>query len=86
MLRDRGAFEPFPSAHLRTNGFIVAAETARRLGLAQVRSKDDAYRLESGPGSITNQVVSTPTLMPDTVNSRTELERPNMLQWSHSPG
>jgi hypothetical protein len=56
MLRDRGAFTPFPSPHLRTNGFIVGAETAQRLGLAQVRSKRDAYRLESGPGSITSHV------------------------------
>ncbi len=34
-----------------------------------------------------NQLASTPTRMPDTVNSRTERERPSIPEWSHtSPG
>ncbi|MHB1833707.1 MAG: hypothetical protein ACYCXW_01950 [Solirubrobacteraceae bacterium] len=56
MMRDRGAFDHFPARHIRTNGFAVRRETALKLGMAQIRTKRDAYRLESGPGSATRRV------------------------------
>jgi hypothetical protein len=56
MLRDRGAFDPFPSAHLRTNAFIASRDLMVQLGIPRIRRKRDAYRLESGPASFTRRV------------------------------
>ncbi len=49
-------FTPFPSPHVRTNGFMIDAELMRRLRVGRLRGKGDAYRLESGRHSITSQV------------------------------
>ena len=50
------SFASFPSPHLRTNAFMLAAETLERLALPPTRRKVHAYRLESGRSSITAQV------------------------------
>lgn len=55
MLRDRGAFDPFPSAHLRTNAFVASRDLMVQLGIPRIRRKRDAYRLESGPASFTRR-------------------------------
>jgi hypothetical protein len=52
-------FEPFPSHHIRTNAFMLTGEMCSRMRLGKLRSKVDAYRLESGRASITRQVERT---------------------------
>jgi hypothetical protein len=49
-------FEPFPTPHLRPNSFMITHEVLKSLQLFTVRSKMDTYVLESGRGSITNQL------------------------------
>ena len=56
LLRERGGFEPFPTPHIRTNAFAISRDTLMRLRLSRIRSKWDAYRLESGRASITRQI------------------------------
>lgn len=46
----------FPAAHIRTTGFMVDRAVFQQLGIAGIRSKNDAYRLESGRHSLTAQV------------------------------
>jgi hypothetical protein len=49
-------FLPFPALHLRTNAFMIQSQVFERLRMTKLRSKNDAYRLESGRHSITAQV------------------------------
>ena len=51
-------FRPFPASHVRTNAFVIRTETMRRLRFWPLRNKMRAWQLESGRGSITEQVVS----------------------------
>ncbi len=46
-------YEPFPSATLRTNTFMIAHETLRELPLFVVRNKQDAYSLEGSRECLT---------------------------------
>ncbi len=46
-------YEPFPSAKLRTNTFMIAHETLRELPLFVVRDKQDAYSLEGSRECLT---------------------------------
>jgi hypothetical protein len=55
-LRHRGGFPPFPNPHVRTNGFMLRRSLMRELDWGPVRRKRDAWRLESGYGSVTRQV------------------------------
>jgi len=57
MIRDRRAFEPFPSAHLRTNAFIASARLMIALRFPQIRTKQAAYRLEGGTTGLTRRVI-----------------------------
>ena len=50
------SYGPFPSPHVRTNAFMLGADTLRQLDLARSRRKAQTYRLESGRHSITRQV------------------------------
>lgn len=49
-------FEAFPNPHIRTNAFMARRETLLRLAIGEVRTKTDAYRLESGHDSITRRL------------------------------
>jgi len=49
-------FERYPAQHVRTNAFAVRREVLARLRVPGVRRKAQAYRLESGRASLTNQV------------------------------
>jgi hypothetical protein len=49
-------FRSFPTPHVRTTGVIVGHDVLERLRIAAPERKVDAYRLESGAGSITAQV------------------------------
>ena len=49
-------FGAFPNPHVRTNAFMVGGETCMQLEIRRLRTKVDAYRLESGRASITRQV------------------------------
>jgi hypothetical protein len=49
-------FAPYPNPHLRTNAFVVRRRLFVGLRDNPLREKWDAYRLESGPDSITRQV------------------------------
>ena len=55
LLRDRHAFDPFPAHHLRTNAFVASRKFMLAIGFPRIRSKRDAYRLESGPASFTRR-------------------------------
>jgi len=58
MMRYYTGFRPFPAPHVRTNAFVIRSETMRRLAFRPLRSKMRAWRLESGRGSITEQIAS----------------------------
>jgi hypothetical protein len=49
-------FRPFPAEHIRTNAFAIRNETMRRLRFWPLRNKLRAWQLESGRGSITEQI------------------------------
>jgi hypothetical protein len=49
-------FDPFPNPHLRTNGFMLDRELLLNLEWPSVRSKAEAWALESGKRSISRQV------------------------------
>lgn len=46
----------FPAAHLRTNAFMLKRSTYGRLRRQPINSKADAYALESGRHSLTQQI------------------------------
>jgi len=48
-------FEPFPDHHLRTSAFMISHSVLREMRLFEVRTKMDAYALESGSRSFTRQ-------------------------------
>ena len=50
-------FPAFPNYHLRTNAFMGARGTLRRVHLGPLRTKLSAYRFESSRNSLTNQVL-----------------------------
>src|SRR5579863_78062 len=50
-------FEGFPTPHLRTNGFMARRATLANLRIGEIRTKMDAYSLESGRDSLTNRVM-----------------------------
>ncbi len=54
--RARRDYPRFPNPHLRTSAFMLARETALRMGFEHVGDKRSAYLLESGRRSITRQV------------------------------
>jgi hypothetical protein len=56
LLEQSYGFVPFPAAHIRTNGFMLASDVLARLRLSPPRRKSDAYRLESGRESITARI------------------------------
>jgi hypothetical protein len=56
LLEQSHGFVPFPAAHIRTNGFMIASQVLARLRVSPPRRKGDAYRLESGRESITAQI------------------------------
>jgi hypothetical protein len=56
LLRERGASDPFPARHLRTNAFVASRELMLGMGFPRIRRKRGAYRLESGPASFTRRV------------------------------
>ena len=52
-LRMRRGAQRFPAPHLRTNGFVIERALLAELLAGAIDTKADAYRLESGTGSIT---------------------------------
>jgi hypothetical protein len=52
----RRDFPPFPNPHLRSNAFVLDRELMLRLRWEVSRSKTTAWALESGRGSISNQI------------------------------
>jgi hypothetical protein len=59
LARAMAVFPPFPATHIRTNAFAVRSETMLRLRFPSLRSKARAWRLESGRGSITDQLAAS---------------------------
>jgi hypothetical protein len=51
-------YPPFPNCHVRTNAFILRAETLQYLKAPSLRSRRDAAKFENGRMSLTQQVVS----------------------------
>jgi len=56
--RSLALFRSFPASHVRTNAFVIRTETMRRLRFPPLRNKKRAWQLESGRGSITEQILS----------------------------
>jgi hypothetical protein len=54
----RRIFPPFPNYHVRTNGFLISRRVLLAICPAPIRSKMDAYRFESGMGSLTRQILA----------------------------
>ena len=54
----RAQFDAFPNPHLRSNAFMVSSSIARQLRIGKVRSKENAWKLESGRRGITSQIVA----------------------------
>jgi hypothetical protein len=52
------AFRPYPSCHVRTNAFVIRSETMARLRFPPLGNKARVWQLESGRGSITEQIES----------------------------
>jgi hypothetical protein len=55
--RSRLFFKPFPNHHIRTNGFMLSKRSLEAVRWPRVRSKRDAYLLESGRKSLTQQLL-----------------------------
>jgi hypothetical protein len=51
-------FPPFPNYHIRTNAFMASRETLLQIRVGHILTKLAAFKLESGYGSLTNQVLS----------------------------
>jgi hypothetical protein len=56
--RSLALFPAFPASHVRTNAFVIRTETMKQLRFPPLRNKLQAWQLESGRGSITEQIVS----------------------------
>ncbi|PWJ60398.1 hypothetical protein CLV98_101582 [Dyadobacter jejuensis] len=54
---DFSDFPRFPNPHLRTNAFIVEREFWLEMKINGLKSKKDAYRMESGKNSFTAQTI-----------------------------
>jgi hypothetical protein len=55
--RLRLMFDVFPNPHVRTNAFMIWRELALAIEIGPLRSKLDAYALESGKSSLTAQIL-----------------------------
>jgi hypothetical protein len=53
------AFPPFPNYHIRSNAFVLSSRVLRAIRWPDVRTKFEAYKLESGKHSLTHQVLQT---------------------------
>jgi hypothetical protein len=53
----RWYFSPFPNPHIRTNGFFISRDVFLAINYKNPVKKFDAYRIESGRNSITNQTI-----------------------------
>jgi hypothetical protein len=51
-----GRFGPFPSPHVRTNGFVIERELLRSLERTPIERKYDAFVVEGGHRSLTRQI------------------------------
>jgi len=49
-------FNPYPSYHIRSTGYMISADTINNLKLPRFVTKMDSYRFESGKDSLTNQI------------------------------
>lgn len=54
----RRHYDPFPNYHIRTNGFMISGELARKIRGWSVLSKQAALRFESGKDGLTRQILS----------------------------
>ncbi|HEX8843690.1 MAG TPA: hypothetical protein VF791_03550 [Pyrinomonadaceae bacterium] len=50
-------FDPFPNYHLRTNAFMLKRDVLLALRHWDARTKEDAYKFESGKRGLTRQVL-----------------------------
>jgi hypothetical protein len=51
------AVPPFPNAHIRTNAFMIDRKTFLDTRPDRVKDKKDSYLFESGPNSLTQQIL-----------------------------
>lgn len=51
-------FPSFPNPHIRSNAFVIRREVFLKLNLPAIRSKENAWQIESGRNSITRQVLA----------------------------
>ncbi|USG60346.1 hypothetical protein NBZ79_14335 [Sneathiella marina] len=52
-----GALDPpFPNIHVRSNGFMMSSACLQQMSFIDIRDKEDARAMESGPNSFTQQV------------------------------
>lgn len=53
----RQDYRRFPNYHVRTNAFMIAGSLMLEIGCNPIRSKEDAYRYESGIDGLSMQVI-----------------------------
>lgn len=52
-----GALDPpFPNIHVRSNGFMISGVSLQQMSFFDIRGKEDARAMESGPTSFTQQI------------------------------
>jgi hypothetical protein len=52
----KNSFKEFPKFHIRTNAFMAKKEVLQKIKFGTLKSKLDAYKLESGLNGITRQI------------------------------
>ena len=52
------SYDRFPNYHIRTNAFMISGELMKKLKCSPLRTKEDAYRFESGKKGFTKQILN----------------------------
>lgn len=50
-------YDRFPNYHLRTNAFMISGELMKKIDCPRMRTKEDAYKFESGKKGLTRQIL-----------------------------
>ena len=53
------SFDLFPNYHARTNAFMISSKLMETIKCPRMRTKEDAYKMESGKKGLTRQVLTS---------------------------
>jgi hypothetical protein len=57
-MKKKYRFDPFPSYHIRTNGFMISRDVMQKIHSGLIFRKTDAYKFENGKSSMTKQILN----------------------------